>query len=118
MGQPVETHGHSFHCFPGVPNPPGDLVFDNTTELVTSVDLQWTRPSYTGGVPLANYTVSSTNGLTRELVVPAGGNETVRYVTPALVYGIVSVSAINSCGQKSLQASVSISYSGKKHNLL
>ena len=71
----------------------------------------WTRPSYTGGVPLVNYTVGNYMQHVY-LTVPAIENETsVRYATPVVVYGIVTVSAINYCGQGGRSASVSIPYS-------
>ena len=42
----------------GPPDPPTDLSYDNTVIIESSVDLQWNRPSYTGGAPIVNYIVS------------------------------------------------------------
>ena len=37
----------------GPPDPPTDLSYDNTVIIESSVDLQWNRPSYTGGTPMS-----------------------------------------------------------------
>ena len=42
----------------GPPDPPTDLLYDNTVIIESSVDLQWNRPSYTGGAPIVNYIYS------------------------------------------------------------
>ena len=43
----------------GPPDPLTDLSYDNNTVIIeSSVDLQWNRPSYTGGAPIVNYIVS------------------------------------------------------------
>ena len=71
------------------------------------MDLQWTRPSYTGGVAVVKYTVS-TSGKT---VTVEDTSEDVKY-SPGLVYGEVTVSAINTCGQESQQAAINIPAAG------
>ena len=71
--------------------------------IESSVDLQWTRPSYTGGVPLAYYNISA-NG---DIVMVEDDRERVEY-SPGLVYGEVQVSAINTCGQESQPAAINI----------
>ena len=88
----------------GIPNPPASLRYNDEVVIVSSVSLRWTRPSYTGGVPLANYTISA-NELTT--VVPAD-NFFGYYNTPGLVYGLVNVSAINLCGLESQPAHIII----------
>ena len=72
------------------------------------MDLQWTRPSYTGGVDVVNYTVSSTRGKT---VTVEDTSEDVKY-SPGLVYGEVLVSAINTCGLESQPAVINIPAAG------
>ena len=72
------------------------------------MDLQWTRPSYTGGVAVVNYTVSSTSGGT---VTVEDSSEDVKY-SPGLVYGKVQVSAINTCGLESQPAAINIPAAG------
>ena len=42
----------------GPPDPPTGLSYDNTVIKESSVDLQWNRPSYTGGAPIVNYIVT------------------------------------------------------------
>ena len=65
--------------------------------------LQWSRPFYTGGVSVFNYTITANERtmLVRKL------NATVTY-RPGLIYGDVLVTAINSCGHKSQPATVTI----------
>ena len=72
------------------------------------MDLQWTRPSYTGGVDVVNYTVSSTSGKT---VTVKDSSEDVQY-SPGLIYGEVQVSAINTCGLESQPAVINIPAAG------
>ena len=64
-----------------------------------TVDLEWTRPAYTGGdgVTVDEYTVSA-NG--QSVPVP-DSSEMVSYTSSGLIYGEVLVTAINSCGQES-----------------
>ena len=69
------------------------LDYDDTVVIESSVTLQWTRPSYTGGVSLMNYSVSANDQTwpvsdERELV-------------------------INSCGQQSLSTSINIPAEGE-----
>ena len=87
---------------PDFPDPVSGLVYDDTVVIESSVTLQWTRPSYTGGVSLMNYSVSA-NGQT-EFV--SNENDDVTYT--GLVYGEVQVTAINSCGQQSPTTSINI----------
>ena len=93
---------------PGPPDPPSDLDYNDGVVIESSVDLQWTRPSYTGGVDVMNYTVSA-NGRRLEVM---DDSETVSYTTSGLVYGEVQVSAINTCGQESQPATINIPAAG------
>lgn len=88
----------------GFPDPPADLEYNVRESLV---DLQWTRPSYAGGVVVVKYDVVSENN---KSVTVDGGMERVQY--SALVYGEVNVTAINFCGQESTSATINISASG------
>ena len=97
---------------PGVPDPVSGLVYDDTVVIESSVTLQWTRPSYTGGVSLMNYSVSA-NGQTWPV---SDERELVSYTTSGLVYGEVQVTAINSCGQQSLTTSINIPAEGDNFN--
>ena len=67
---------------PGPPDPPSDLDYNDGVVIESSVDLQWTRPSYTGGVDVMSYTVSA-NGRRLEVM---DDSETVSYTTSGLVY--------------------------------
>ena len=93
----------------GPPDPPSDLDYNDGVVIESSVDLQWTRPSYTGGVDVMNYTVSA-NGRRLEVM---DDSETVSYTTSGLVYGEVQVSAINTCGQESQPATINIPAAGE-----
>ena len=93
---------------PGPPDPPSDLDYNDGVVIESSVDLQWIRPSYTGGVDVMNYTVSA-NGRRLEVM---DDSETVSYTTSGLVYGEVQVSAINTCGQESQPATINIPAEG------
>ena len=97
---------------PDVPDPASGLVYDDTVVIESSVTLQWTRPSYTGGVSLMNYSVSA-NGQTWPV---SDERELVSYTTSGLVYGEVQVTAINSCGLQSLTTSINIPVSGELFN--
>ena len=97
----------------GPPDPPSDLDYNDGVVIESSVDLQWTRPSYTGGVDVMNYTVSA-NGRRLEVM---DDSETVSYTTSGLVYGEVQVSAINTCGQESQPATINIPAKGLLHNI-
>jgi hypothetical protein len=92
----------------GTPDPPKNLGYNDRVVIESSVDLQWTRPSYTGGVAVVNYTVSSTSGKT---VTVKDSSQDVQY-SPGLVYGDVQVSAINTCGLKSQPAVINIPAAG------
>ena len=89
--------------FVGSPDPPMDVAHDMVM-IESSVDMQWKRPSYTGGVSVINYTVSA-NG---ETVVVSDDSEVVRYTSPGLIYGEVLVTAINFCGLQSASATHNI----------
>ena len=82
------------------------MGYDENVVIVSSVDLEWSRPSYTGsrGVSVMNYTVSANGGT----VVVSDDSEVVRYTSQSLIYGDVLVSAINSCGQESIPALLNI----------
>ena len=75
------------------------MGYNESVVIVSSVDLEWSRPSYTGsrGVSVMTYTVSANGGT----VVVSDDSEVVRYTSQSLIYGDVLVSAINSCGQES-----------------
>ena len=92
----------------GTPDPPNNLSYDSAGVIENSVDLRWTRPSYTGGVDVVNYIISSTNGIT---VTVVDSNEVVQY-SPGLVYGEVQVSAINRCDLKSRPETINIPAKG------
>ena len=97
----------SFILPTGPPDPPSDLDYNDGVVIESSVDLQWTRPSYTGGVALT-YNVSA-NG---ETVMVEDDRERVEY-SPGLVYGEVHVSAINTCGLENQQpATINIPVAG------
>jgi hypothetical protein len=87
----------------GIPDPPNDLGYNDGVVIERSVDLQWTRPSYTGGVAVVNYRVSTSGGT----VTVKDSSEDVKY-SPGLVYGEVQVLAINTCGLESQQAAINI----------
>ena len=87
----------------GLPDPPFDLGYNSAEMIETSVDLQWTRPSYTGGVGAHSYRVS-VNGQTETV---EDNRERVQY-SPGLVYGEVLVSVINTCGQESQPGAIHI----------
>ena len=90
----------------GTPDPPNGLSYDSTGVIENSVDLLWTRPSYTGGV--VNYIISSTNGIT---VTVEDSSEVVQS-SPGLVYGEVQVSAINTCDLESRPGTINIPAKG------
>ena len=92
----------------GTPDPPDDLGYNDGVVIERSVKLQWTRPTYTGGVAVVNYTVSSTSGGT---VTVEDSSQDVQY-SPGLIYGEVLVSAINTCGQESQPAAISVPAKG------
>ena len=86
------------------------MGYDESVVIESSVDLEWSRPSYTGsrGVSVMNYTVSANGGT----VVVSDDSEVVRYTSQSLIYGDVLVSVINSCGQQSIRVLLNISTSG------
>ena len=100
-----------FYCILNLsdpPDPPSDLDYNDGVVIESSVDLQWTRPFYTGGVDVMSYTVSA-NGRRLEVM---DDSETVSYTTSGLVYGEVQVSAINTCGQESQLSTINIPAEG------
>ena len=83
------------------------MGYDESVVIESSVDLEWSRPSYTGsrGVSVMNYTVSANGGT----VVISDDSEVVRYTSQSLIFGDVLVSVINSCDKKaSLHFSISL----------
>ena len=94
--------------YTGTPDHPNGLIYNDGVVIENSVDLQWTRPSYTGGVDVVNYIISSTNGIT---VTVENSSEVVQY-SPGLVYGEVQVSAINTCDLESQPATINIPAAG------
>ena len=109
----IEIPAHIIYISLGPPDPPSGLEY----ELIeTSVDLKWSRPSHTGGVPLMNYslTASSSDGT----LSVSDSREMVSYTTPGLVYGVIEVTAINYCGQQSQPDSLNISAEGWLSNLV
>ena len=75
------------------------------------MDLEWSRPSHTGEVPLMNYslTASSSSGTLSVF----DDSERVSYTTPGLVFGVIEVTAINYYGQQSQPASLNIPAEGE-----
>ena len=102
----LRIHYHSYTNFyiSGVPNPPMNVIYNDMVVIDSSVELQWNRPAYTGGVSVMNYTVTANGGT----VVVSGDSKVVSYTSPSLIYGIVLVTAVNSCGQESQPANVTI----------
>ena len=92
----------------GTPDAPNGLRYNDDVVIENSVDLLWTRPSYTGGVDVVNYKISSTNGIT---VTVEDSSDVVQY-SPGLVYGEVQVSAINTCDLESQPATINIPAAG------
>ena len=85
----------------GAPNPPSNVTF---THMEVSVAIEWSRPFYTGEVSLMGYAITA-NGQT---VAFYDTNAAVRYVSPYVIYGDASISAVNSCGQLSQPTSINI----------
>ena len=97
-------------CIPvGTPDPPSDLGYNDRVVIEREVDLQWTRPSYTGGVSVTRYEISA-DRLSEEVV--AEGEKVSYSGNSSLVYGEVAVTAINYCGQRSQPANISIHAAG------
>ena len=84
----------------GPPDPPTDLSYDNTVIIESSVDLQWNRPSYTGGASIVNYIVSI-NGMN----IMNTSNEMITLTLPENINDDIHihllVMAINLCGLES-----------------
>ena len=73
------------------------------------MDLQWTGPSYNGGIRLDHYTVSNRGHVENV----TNSSVTVNYSTSRLVYGEVLVSAVNYCGQRSQPTNINIPAAGE-----
>ena len=84
----------------GPPDLPTDLSYDNTVIIESSVDLQWNRPSYTGGVSIVNYIVSID-----DMNIMNTNNEMITLTLPENINDDVDIHllvvAINLCGQES-----------------
>ena len=95
-------------CYIGAPDPPSDGLYMYDGGL--TVDLEWNKPSYTGGdeVTVDEYTLS----VDGESVTVSDSSEVVSYTSTGLIYGEVLVTAINSCGQESLPTIINIPASG------
>ena len=106
---------HIIYISLGPPDPPSDLKYNGSVLIETSVDLEWSRPSHTGGVPLMNYSVNASSSSGTLSV--SDDREMVSY-TPGLVYGEIEVTAINYCGQQSQPASLNIPAEGWLSNLV
>ena len=105
-------HSLSIQLFPiGIPNTPSDPGYVNTTIIEDSVNLRWTRPSYTGGVALDHYNITAND----ETRMVDGDRE---QFSPGLVYGDILVTAINTCGQESQPAVIDIPAAGIYTNIL
>jgi hypothetical protein len=91
------------------PDSPLNLSYDKTIMIEASVTLQWSRPTYTGGVPFMNYNITA-NGQTEPVTEAA---QVVTYNATPPVYGNVAVSTINSCGQNSEPATLNIPAKGQ-----
>ena len=114
----IEIPAHIIYISLGPPDPPSDLKYDNGSVLIdTSVELEWSRPSFTGGVPLMNYSVTASSSSEGTLSV-SDSRERVSYTTSGLVYGDIEVTAINYCGQQSQPASLNIPAEGWLSNLV
>ena len=112
----IEIPAHIIYISLGPPDPPSDLEYGDSVVIETSVNLEWRRPSYTGGVPVMNYSVTaSSSGGTLSV---SDDSERVSYTTPRLVYGDIEVTAINYCGQQSQPASLNIPAEGWLSNLV
>ena len=95
-------------CYIGAPDPPSGGLYMYDGGL--TVDLEWNRPSHTGGdgVTVDEYTVSA-NGQSETVF---DSSEVVRYTSTGLIYGEVLVTAINSCGLESWPTIITIPASG------
>ena len=84
----------------GPPDPPTDLSYDDTVIIESSVDLQWNRPSSTGGVPIVNYIVSID-----DMNIMNTSNEMIILTLPENINDDVDIHllvvAINLCGLES-----------------
>ena len=92
----------------GYADPPSDGLYMYDGGL--TVDLEWTRPAYTGGdgVTVDEYTVSA-NG---QSVTVSDSSEVVRYTSSGLIYGVVLMTSINSCDLESQSTEIIIPASG------
>ena len=93
----------------GPPDPPTDLSYDNTVIIESSVDLQWNRPSYTGGAPIVNYIVSID-----DMNIMNTSNEMITLTLPENINDDIHllVTAINLCGLESEPTTITIATAG------
>ena len=97
----------AYYCvYSGSPNSPTELLY----ELLESslVQLQWKRPSFTGGVSIMQYRVTANN----KTAFVQNDTDVVFYTSPVLIYGQVQVRAINLCDQISEAVTVTIPTAG------
>ena len=99
-----------YYPFLDNPDPPTDLSYDDSVIIEDTVALQWSRPTYTGGVGVTVMEYRVTANDQTETVISS--DEVVTYTSSGLIYGDVQVSAINSCGQRSDLAILIIPTSG------
>ena len=104
----IEIPAHIIYISLGPPDPPSGLKYVNSMVIETSVELKWSKPSYTGGVPLMNYSVTANGGT----LSVSDSSERVNYTTSGLVYGVIEVTAVNYCGQQSQPDSLNIPAAG------
>ena len=90
---------------------PTDLSYDNTVIIESSVDLQWNRPSYTGGAPIVNYIVSID-----DMNIMNTSNEMITLTLPENINEDVDIHllvvASNKCGLESEPATITIPTAG------
>ena len=93
----------------GPPDPPTDLSYDNTVIIESSADLQWNRPSYTGGAPIVNYIVSID-----DINIMNTSNEMITLTLPEYINDDIHLLAvaINLCGLESEPATITIPTAG------
>ena len=96
--------------YAGDPDPPPDLSYDISVIIEDIVELQWSRPTSTGGVGVTVMEYRVTANDRTETVISS--DEMVTYTSSGLIYGDVQVTAINSCGQRSDPATLTIPTSG------
>ena len=88
-------------------NPPAHLKYEIKGFLV---ELQWSRPNYTGRIPITLIYYNVT--INEDSATVSDDSEVVRYTIPEGVYGDVVVRTINACGQESHPISLIIPAAG------